>query len=63
MVLGMVTCMSLFGVLINGHSLSAYPKAWLFNLLLALPMQILVVGPIARAVLAKVQGPVTPAKN
>ena len=63
MVLGMVTCMSLFGVLINGHSLSAYPKAWLFNVLLALPMQILVVGPIARAVLSKVQGAVAPAKN
>lgn len=63
MVLGMVTCMSFFGILIKGHSLATYPRTWLFNLLLSLPMQILVVGPIARAVLAKIQRSVGPAKN
>ncbi|CAK8053910.1 DUF2798 domain-containing protein [Eupransor demetentiae] len=56
MVAGMVTLMSLFGVLINGNSLSAYPKAWLLNVVVALPLQLLVVAPIARFVLVKFQG-------
>ncbi|MCO0831487.1 DUF2798 domain-containing protein [Fructobacillus sp. W13] len=55
MVLGMVTCMSLFGVLINGQAVSMYGHAWIMNLIVALPLQLIVVAPIARAVLGKVQ--------
>ncbi|MBS9334696.1 DUF2798 domain-containing protein [Fructobacillus sp. M1-13] len=55
MVLGMVTCMSLFGVLINGQSVTMYGHAWIMNLILALPLQLIVVAPIARTVLRQVQ--------
>lgn len=56
MVLGMVTCMSLFGIIMNGQlSWGAYGHAWLFNVIVALPLQLLIVGPIARAVLGKMQ--------
>ncbi|GAP00315.1 DUF2798 domain-containing protein [Fructobacillus ficulneus] len=56
MVLGMVTCMSVFGILVSGNSLSAYPKTWGFNIIVALPLQLAIVGPIARAGLTKIQG-------
>jgi len=60
MVLGMVTCMSLFGIAVEGelsgaHVLATYGHTWLFNLIVALPLQLLIVGPIARAVLGKMQ--------
>ncbi|UQS86894.1 DUF2798 domain-containing protein [Nicoliella spurrieriana] len=59
MVLGMVTCMSLFGIIvtfgIGNISWVMYGHAWLLNLILALPLQLLIVGPICRFLLARVQ--------
>lgn len=56
MVLGMVTCMSLFGIIMAGQvSFAAYGHAWLFNIIMALPLQLLIVGPIARTILGKMQ--------
>ncbi|MTV81610.1 DUF2798 domain-containing protein [Secundilactobacillus folii] len=56
MVIGMVTCMSLFGIIMAGHvSLAAYGHAWIFNIIMALPLQLFIVGPIARAILGKMQ--------
>lgn len=56
MVLGMVTCMSLFGIIMAGNvSWGAYGHAWLFNVIMALPLQLLIVGPIARTILGKMQ--------
>ncbi len=47
MIIGMVTCMSLFGLLMEGQmlSLSAYFQAWGLNFIVALPYQLLIVGP------------------
>lgn len=51
MVLGMVTCMSLFGVVIEqgipDQLFSAYLTAWKMNVIVALPLQLLIVGPIS----------------
>ncbi|MBS9337504.1 DUF2798 domain-containing protein [Fructobacillus parabroussonetiae] len=55
MITGMVTLMSVFGLVINGKALSHYSSAWLLNLVLALPLQLLIVAPIARFALSKVQ--------
>ena len=59
MVLGMVTFMSLFGVLIEGgipdNLWAAYSEAWKMNVIVALPLQLLVVGPISRTILGKIQ--------
>lgn len=59
MVLGMVTCMSLFGMIMahnfGGNLLMTYLHTWGFNLIVALPLQLLIVGPIARAVLGIMQ--------
>jgi hypothetical protein len=60
MVLGMVTLMSLFGIavegkLTQGHVLATYGHTWIFNLIVALPLQLLIVGPIAREVLGRMQ--------
>lgn len=56
MVLGMVSCMSLFGIIMaHNVSLASYFHAWRFNFIVALPLQLIVVGPIARAVLGKMQ--------
>lgn len=59
MVLGMVTCMSLFGVVIEqgipGQLFSAYLTAWKMNVIVALPLQLLIVGPISRLVLSTIQ--------
>ncbi|KRM75170.1 DUF2798 domain-containing protein [Secundilactobacillus collinoides] len=60
MVLGMVSCMSLFG-LIMAHNFAGniwinYLHTWGFNVIVALPLQLAIVGPIARTVLGKVQG-------
>ncbi len=64
MVLGMVSCMSLFGI-IMAHNLgwAAYGHAWLFNVIVALPLQLLIVGPIARGVLGKMQAAADKAKE
>ena len=46
MVLGMVTCMSLYGIIFNsgleGVSLAAYGQAWLTNFVVALPYNFVV---------------------
>ena len=59
MVLGMVTFMSLFGVLIEGgipdNFWAAYSEAWKMNVIVALPLQLLVVGPISRTILGNIQ--------
>ncbi|MBS9335988.1 DUF2798 domain-containing protein [Fructobacillus papyrifericola] len=55
MVAGMVSLMSVFGLVINGKPLSDYPTAWLLNLVVALPLQLVIVAPIARFALGKVQ--------
>ncbi|AVL00917.1 DUF2798 domain-containing protein [Pediococcus inopinatus] len=63
MVLGMVTCMSLFGIIMSHNvSLASYIHAWGFNFIVALPLQLLIVGPIARAVLGKMQSATDKAK-
>lgn len=59
MVLGMVTFMSLFGVLMEGgipdNLWAAYTEAWRMNVIVALPLQLLVVGPVSRTILGKIQ--------
>ncbi|MDT2836684.1 DUF2798 domain-containing protein [Enterococcus durans] len=59
MVLGMVTCMSLFGIILEqgipDQLLSLYLNAWKMNVIAALPLQLLIVGPISRSVLSKIQ--------
>lgn len=59
MVLGMVTFMSLFGVMMEigftSHLFSDYLMAWRMNFIAALPLQLLFVGPFSRMVLQKIQ--------
>lgn len=59
MVLGMVTFMSLFGVLMEGgipdNLWAAYSEAWRLNVIVALPLQLLIVGPMSRTILGKIQ--------
>ncbi|WP_165005178.1 MULTISPECIES: DUF2798 domain-containing protein [unclassified Enterococcus] len=59
MVLGMVTCMSLFGVVmeqgIPDQLGAAYVDAWKMNVIVALPLQLIIVGPISRSVLKAIQ--------
>ena len=59
MVLGMVTFMSLFGLVVEGGlgalSVAAYLNAWKMNFIVALPYQLLIVGPFSRFVLKIIQ--------
>lgn len=59
MVVGMVTCMSLFGLIrergISSTFISDYLNAWEMNILMALPLQLLLVGPFSRKVLCIIQ--------
>lgn len=57
MIIGMVTCMSLFGLLMEGQtlSLSAYFQAWGLNFIVALPYQLLIIGPFSRMILTNYQ--------
>ena len=59
MVLGMVSFMSAYGLIVEGQAgilfSSAYFKAWLTNFVVALPYQLLIVGPFSRSILKKVQ--------
>ncbi|KID41612.1 DUF2798 domain-containing protein [Fructilactobacillus fructivorans] len=59
MVLGMVTCMSIFGIIVQGGisslNLTSFGITWVRNVILALPLQLIIVGPIARTILGKVQ--------
>ncbi|TGD18274.1 DUF2798 domain-containing protein [Levilactobacillus suantsaiihabitans] len=67
MVAGMVTLMSLFGMVVTqnfgDNALLTYLHTWIFNLFMALPLQLLIVGPIARAILGAVQKRTAPAEN
>ena len=60
MVLGMVTFMSLFGVIVTFgfHNITwgMYLHAWILNFCVALPLQLIIVGPICRFLLGKIQG-------
>lgn len=59
MVVGMVTCMSFFGVVmeqgISDNLLTAYLIAWKMNVIVALPLQLFFVGPFSRKVLNAIQ--------
>lgn len=59
MVLGMVTFMSLFGVLIEGGIPDDFwaptAEAWRMNVIIALPAQLLIVGLVSRTILGKIQ--------
>lgn len=59
MVIGMVTFMSVFGLVIengiNSFSLATYWHTWLMNFIVALPYQLIIVGPISRSILKKIQ--------
>lgn len=61
MLLGMVTFMSFYGLFINlgisGLTWSSYAKTWLSNFIIATPLNFLLVGPIARFTLGKIQKP------
>lgn len=52
MILGMVTLMSFFGLVLEGGfsslSFSIYLNAWMMNFIVALPYQLLIVGPFSR---------------
>ncbi|WP_204120522.1 MULTISPECIES: DUF2798 domain-containing protein [Levilactobacillus] len=67
MVAGMVTLMSLFGMVVTQNFGSnfflTYLHTWIFNLFMALPLQLLIVGPIARAILGAVQKRTAPAET
>lgn len=60
MVLGMVSLMSVFGLIesngIANITWSTYLITWIRNFVVALPLQLLLVGPFARFILARVQG-------
>ncbi|MTD42001.1 DUF2798 domain-containing protein [Erwinia sp. CPCC 100877] len=67
MVLGMVSLMSLFGIIIEGGIPAdlgiAYLQAWKMNFIVALPYQLLIVGPISRTVLGYIQKSAAVANN
>ena len=54
---GMVSLMSLYGMLFNGVPLSVtnYLGAWLTNFIVAFPLNFLIVGPISRFILGQLQ--------
>lgn len=59
MVLGMVTCMSLYGMIfshgLSNISFALYGRTWLTNFVVALPYNFIIVGPIARFFLGEIQ--------
>ncbi|MGV3180100.1 DUF2798 domain-containing protein [Streptococcus sp. 11273D007BW] len=59
MVLFMVTFMSVYGLLYNHQDITAatYGRAWLTNIVFALPLNFLVAGPISRFILGHLQKP------
>ena len=59
MILGMVTLMSIFGIIMEGTPttdslLLLYGKTWVLNIIVALPLQLLLVGPSSRFIFAKI---------
>lgn len=57
----MVTFMSFYGLFYNGIAITpnTYLSAWLVNFIAALPLNFLIVGPIARFILSSFQKPFT----
>lgn len=58
MIIGMVTFMSAFGIVMNGQTtqfVSVYGQTWLLNFIVALPYQLLIVGPISRFMLSRMR--------
>lgn len=59
MVLGMVSFMSAYGMIMEGQASvlfsTAYFRAWITNFVVALPYQLLIVGPFSRNLLRKIQ--------
>ena len=55
----MATFMSIYGLLFNGVPLTpvTYLTAWRNNLIMAIPLNLIIVGPIARAILVQFQKP------
>ncbi|MBD7913185.1 DUF2798 domain-containing protein [Clostridium cibarium] len=58
MVCGMVLCMSLYGSIMNVGVTSELPKTYItaigFNIIMALPLQLIIAGPIIRFLFSKV---------
>lgn len=58
MVLFMVSFMSIFGIIMEFDSFNnfgqLYINAWIMNFIMALPLQLLIVGPISRKILSTV---------
>lgn len=70
MVSGMVLLMSLFGAVMNVGINSSLPSAYVkgigFNFIAALPLQLLIVGPIVRLIFTKMYStnrPLSPVQN
>lgn len=59
MALCMATLMSIYGLVFNGVPLTwtSYGQAWLGNIIMTLPLNLIIVGPIARYVLSHIQKP------
>lgn len=57
----MVTFMSFYGLFYNGIAITpkTYLSAWTVNFIAALPLNFLIVGPIARFILSSFQKPFT----
>ncbi|MFZ2607930.1 MAG: DUF2798 domain-containing protein [Lactococcus raffinolactis] len=59
MIIGMVTFMSMFGLIMNGEmsniTISKYLNAWITNFIVALPLQLVLVGPFSRYILGMIQ--------
>lgn len=59
MIIGMVSFMSVFGLVMNGEwpadFLPVYLQTWGLNFIVALPLQLLIVGPMSRKFLRNMQ--------
>ena len=57
----MITFMSFYGLFYNGIAITpkTYLSAWTVNFIAALPLNFLIVGPIARFILSSFQKPFT----
>lgn len=59
MIIGMVSCMSFYGLLFNqgltGLSFSSYFKTWATNFIMAVPLNLLLVGNLSRFILLHIQ--------
>ncbi|HEM4584157.1 TPA: DUF2798 domain-containing protein [Streptococcus suis] len=59
MVIGMVTFISMFGLIMNGQmsslTIATYLGAWGTNFIMALPLQLIIVGPFSRYILGLIQ--------